>query len=320
LVLIAVLALPSCQQGPSIPVASITIGMESTAVNSLIYIAENQGYFAANRLNVTIKDSYPSGAAAAEAMLNGEVEFATAAELAVVRHAFAGRDVRVLASIDTFMHMKLIARTDGGIGNAADLAGRTVGAPTRSAADFMLSRFFALNRVDSGKVTVVDVQAPQAVDALTNAEVDAVVAWQPNVMALQDQLGDRILVWDVQSGQPLYCALVTTEQWLSNNSAAAERFISALLQATLYVARYPDRAKARIQQKLQYDDRYIQTIWPSHTLSARLDQSLILAMEDQARWMIKNGLTSETEVPDFLGYIREDILEKMSPGAVNIIR
>jgi hypothetical protein len=43
-------------------------------------------------------------------------------------------------------------------------------------------------------------------------------------------------------------------------------------------------------------------------------------MEDEARWMIRNNLTTEKQVPDFLDYIREDGLKAVKPEAVNIIR
>jgi NitT/TauT family transport system substrate-binding protein len=43
-------------------------------------------------------------------------------------------------------------------------------------------------------------------------------------------------------------------------------------------------------------------------------------MEDEARWMIENKLTAETEVPDFLDYIYVDGLEAVRPYAVHIIR
>ena len=51
-----------------------------------------------------------------------------------------------------------------------------------------------------------------------------------------------------------------------------------------------------------------------------LDQSLIVAMEDEARWMIINNLTTEKQVPDFLDYIYMNGLEAVNPNAVDIIQ
>jgi NitT/TauT family transport system substrate-binding protein len=41
--------------------------------------------------------------------------------------------------------------------------------------------------------------------------------------------------------------------------------------------------------------------------------------EDEARWMIKNELTTEKKIPDFVNYIYADGLKTVKPEAVNII-
>jgi NitT/TauT family transport system substrate-binding protein len=62
------------------------------------------------------------------------------------------------------------------------------------------------------------------------------------------------------------------------------------------------------------------TVWQQNQFTLSLDQSLVLAMEDEARWMIKNNLTTERQVPNFLDYIHEDGLKAVKPELVNIIR
>jgi ABC-type nitrate/sulfonate/bicarbonate transport system substrate-binding protein len=316
--LAAALAVSSCSPAGDSGDNRITIGMEATAVNSLIYISQEEGYFEEMDLEVTVRDDYTSGSLAAERMVQGEVDMATTAELAIVRQAFARESVLTLASIDRFLHMKLLVRKDRGIQGAADLTGKQVGVPVKTAADFVLGRFLDLNGVDKARLTVVDVQAPQAVDSLVNGDVDAVVAWQPNVLAIQDALGDRVSVWDVQSGQPLYCALVAASGWVREHPDLVERFLKALARAEDYMIRNPGQAGDLIQARLGYDDRYINTIWPEHQFTLRLDQSLILAMEDEARWMISNNLTTERTVPNFLDYIYTDGLKSVTPDAVRI--
>ena len=64
----------------------------------------------------------------------------------------------------------------------------------------------------------------------------------------------------------------------------------------------------------------METVWSQNQYSLSLDQSLIVAMEDEARWMISNGLTTEKHVPDFLNYIYEDGLRAIKPETVTIVR
>jgi NitT/TauT family transport system substrate-binding protein len=88
----------------------------------------------------------------------------------------------------------------------------------------------------------------------------------------------------------------------------------------VYIPLHPKEAKAIVKKRLKYDDAYVAAIWPQHEFSLSLDQSLILAMEDEARWMIKNNLTKEKQIPDFVNYIYTDGLKAIKPEAVRIIR
>ena len=75
-----------------------------------------------------------------------------------------------------------------------------------------------------------------------------------------------------------------------------------------------------MQKRLSADTALVESIWSRDQFTVSLDQSLVVAMEDEARWMIKNMLTAEKEVPFFNDYIYEDALKAIKPEAVNIIR
>ncbi|UUZ63731.1 hypothetical protein LP417_31400 [Polaromonas sp. P1-6] len=67
------------------------------------------------------------------------------------------------------------------------------------------------------------------------------------------------------------------------------------------------------------DATKLKASWPSYRFNMALDQGLILALEDEARWAIKNKLTSRTEMPNYLNYIYLDGLKAVMPSAVTII-
>jgi len=75
-----------------------------------------------------------------------------------------------------------------------------------------------------------------------------------------------------------------------------------------------------LRERYHYDDEYVARIWPEHQFALSLDQSLIVALAAETRWMIGNNMTSEKQVPDFLNYIYEDGLKAIKPEAVSIIR
>ena len=61
-------------------------------------------------------------------------------------------------------------------------------------------------------------------------------------------------------------------------------------------------------------------LWDVFTFEISLNQSLLVALEAEARWAIKYKLTESTEVPNYLDYIYIDALEELKPEAVTIIR
>jgi NitT/TauT family transport system substrate-binding protein len=129
-----------------------------------------------------------------------------------------------------------------------------------------------------------------------------------------------VVAFPIQSGQPGYGAITCRNDWIKAHPEIVHQFLKSLAQAEDYLTRNPGAAKAIVRKRLNYDDGFTETIWSENQFSLSLDQSLVTAMEDEARWMIKNKLTTEKQVPDFLNYIYEDGLKKIKPEAVNIIR
>ena len=157
-------------------------------------------------------------------------------------------------------------------------------------------------------------------DAISNGSVDAVVVWEPYSSQMKAQLADRAVVWSVQNTQPGFGVISGRNDWLSANPDVVTRFLKSLVQAEDYLVRNEAAARRIIQTRLNYDDASMDTVWSETRFAVSLDQSLITAMEDEARWMIQNNLTTEKYVPDFLDYIYEDALKAVKPEAVNIIR
>jgi ABC-type nitrate/sulfonate/bicarbonate transport system substrate-binding protein len=298
---------------------SITIGMEPNQVNTLIFVADENGYFAENGLNITLKN-YPSGAAAVDGMLAGEVDIATATEFVLASQALAHDHVRTFASIDRFHQIYIIGRNDRGIWNASDLKGKTIGLSRKTNTEFYLGRYLFLQGIELQDVTVTDINVQQFTDVLANGTVDAVVVWQPYAQMILDQMQTGLVVWPAQSGQGAYCTVITTDDWLSQHPAPAERFLNALALAETDVIQDPAAVKILLGKRLNYDSAYIDVIWPEHQFSLSLDQSLILAMEDEARWKIANNMTNATDVPDFREHVSTQSLETVKPGLVRIIR
>jgi ABC-type nitrate/sulfonate/bicarbonate transport system substrate-binding protein len=224
-----------------------------------------------------------------------------------------------VGSISRYQIHYLIGRKDHGIANVSDLRGKKIGFAGGTSGEFYLSRFLELHGVSESDIIPVDVKPSHYVAAIVNGTVDAVLAWDPYVDTIRDRLGRDAVIWPGQSGQQGYWNVLCRQDWATRHLELISRLLKAIDRAVTYDTNHPGEAKAIAQKRSQADQTYINTTWANTQFSLSLDQSLITAMEDGGRWMIRNNLTSEKTLPDFQDYIDTNGMEAVKPRAVNII-
>ncbi len=300
---------------------SITVGYSPFESVALLCIAEDQHFFSHNGLNVT-SQKYDTGVGALDGMLKGEADIAVGTnEFPLVGRAFQKEKISTIGCIAKSEFIYLVGRKDRGIENVTDLKGKRVGTTLRTIAHFYLGRFLELHGMSMQDITLVDVKTPaEWVNAVVDGDIDAIATAQPYANSAKDRLGANAIVWSAQSSQPMYAQAISTDEWITKHPELISRFLKSLAEAEEYVNTHPAEANAIIQERLNLDANYMDTVWRQNQFSLSLDQSLITAMEDEARWMISNNLTTERQVPDFLDYIYEDGLKAIKPESVNIIR
>ncbi|MCJ7568490.1 MAG: NrtA/SsuA/CpmA family ABC transporter substrate-binding protein [Anaerolineales bacterium] len=304
-------------QGGEIPMEQVVVATGKSAV--LVYIAEDQGYFTENGLDVKIID-FPSGKQAVEAMLAGEADIATASMSVLVSYALDGRALKTFAEIAQYRIKDLVARRDRGITQISDLKGIRIGVTMGSAGEFALGRFLTLNGISSDDVELVDISAPEMVKAIDEGMIDAALTWEPYTYHIVQALAENTISWPGDSDQDSSFILLCTDGWLEAHPTVDERFLLALLQAETFVLENNQQAREFIEQQFAYDPAYWASVWPKYSFTVRLSQGLILAMEDEARWRIEAGLTEARSVPNFLDFISIEALEKVHSEAITMIR
>jgi NitT/TauT family transport system substrate-binding protein len=273
----------------------------------------------ANRLSVTVKD-YPTGVGTIDALREGEVDIAWAAEFPLVRRALAADKISIIAALSRFSDQYLFARRDCSIGSITDLKGRSIGLPRNTIAEFYLARFLELHGMNTQDVRLVDVQPAQSLELIAGGGLEAVVTWEPYTSRLRTKMAEKVADWPVQSNQPGFGVIVCKNDWIGNHPKTVARLLKSLIGAEDYLIRHPRESKEMVKKRVSYDDAFMEVFWSENQFSVFLDHSLVLAMEDEARWLIRNHLTEASEVPDFLDFIFVDGLRAVKPAAVNIIR
>ncbi len=300
------------------PVEKISIGATTQELSTLIWIAEEKGYFEENGLAVTVK-AYDTGIETKNALLASEVDVADTVDFVISGLGLEEVDIKVLASINTAIIDYIIARKDRGISSLDDLKGKKIGIKRGSSAEYYLGRTLILNNLSLQDVELVAIHPPDMPEAIAQGKVDATITWHPHNYHIKSSLGDNAIVWSAHGGQGVYWFVFCKDEFVQKHPEKIRRLLNALIQAEEFVRDNDLESKEIIARRVNLDLPYIESVWSDFHFVVDLSQSMIIAMEDQARWQINNNLTDATEVPNYLDYIHFDALHEVKPEAIGII-
>ncbi len=298
----------------------VTIGIStSSLLASLVHIAEVRGYFLEEGIDVEIK-GYSTGKAALAATLSGEVDMGTVADTPIVSNSFERNDFAVFVTIcNSNQHSKVLTRKDSNINTPQDLVGKKVATTVGTTAHYFMAVFFLLNKLDISDVEIVNLKPGEMVEAIVNGDVDAMFAWEPNILKATKSLGDNAIILPSDVGYEATFNLVSMNGYIENNPELIKKVIKALAKAEEFITNNREESINIIALRLETDREDIDKLWDGYKFGLSLSQTLILTLEDVARWSIRSNFTNKTEVPNYMDYIYMDALEEVKPEAVRII-
>ena len=305
------------------PMEKITVGVEKSLLPALVWIAEDNGYFTENGVEVTIEE-FDSGRAAFTSMLNppaggGGLDMVTVAQTPVMFNSFDRSDFAIVsAMVSSYNDVFVLARRDRDIAKPGDLRGKKVGLTRGSTGQYFLGLFLSKNNILPSEVEEVDIPAGQLVGSITAGSVDAISVWQPHIYNAQKALGDKSIIFPSRKIFREDFYFVTNKNFLQNHSETITRFLQALTQAETFIKEDKDEAVSIVSKRLGLDSAFVVSVWDDYQFGLFLDQTIIQTLENEAAWAIQNKLTGKTEVPDYHAFISVDALTKVAPEKVQL--
>jgi sulfonate transport system substrate-binding protein len=322
IIILAVFYLVGCDRskGPEKKAHQLSVGLQSSAISSLVILAKAKGYFSQEGLDVTLKH-FPSGKLALLAMFDGKVDLSTCTDMPIMVNSFKRSDFVVLSSIaNTNNGAWIIARKDKNINTPKDLIGKTIGTQKSSAVHFFLSMFLLHHQISESDVTVKFMKAVDLPNALINGKVDAFSMRNPYINQAKLALKENAVEFFFPGIYHQYFNLVTRQSYVNSNPLIIQKFLKTLGAAEKSSLTNRKESIELISNELEIANAMsLEQEWATYNFTLALDQSLLLTLEDEAEWFIRSGLTSETEIPKYLDFIYFDGLKQVKPGAVSII-
>lgn len=298
--------------------AGITLAVAAQPISAPVFVAAARGFFAQEGLDAELVHT-PTGETALREVIRRRADFATTAETPVVHAALDGDSVVVLGTVATTRQgLVLMTRRDRGVETPGDLAGRRIGVTLETNAEFFLDLFLTLHGVRRDSVELVATEPRDLVPALTLGRVDAVVAWEPHRSAIRRRLGSNVHALSSPAIYTWFWNVVARKSFSDAHPRTAAALLRALRAAQEFIVANPDRSRTTVSRRLDRPAEEMAAGWEETSFIVSLDQALVVAMEDQARWLLAKRGAPAADLPNVLRFIAPGPLGSVAPDAVSI--
>lgn len=298
---------------------AVRVAETRDVASALIHVALANGYFADAGLEVETR-AYPSGKRSLAGLFAGEVDFAVPSETPLVISGFDRRDFYVIASIASAgAYQRIVGRRDRGIEKPTDLRGKRIATQKGSAVHYFLYLFLLKHGLSTHEVRLTFLPAEELPPALAHGKIDAFSMREPYIGEARRLLGDKAVVFEEPGIYERYDLLVVQSDVLRANPEVARRMLRALARAEEFVRRQPQAAVAIVASRLGISESEVAAVWKEFELRLALSQTLLVNLDEQARWALDSKLVEVRPVPNYLELIHLDALKAVQPTAVTVI-
>lgn len=281
-----------------------------------IFVAYDKGFFAQEGLDLSLL-MYQTGKEALSATLQGKANLATIADTVLMFAALDNQPISAIATIsDSNAHHKIIALRSRGIVETRDLFGKKIGVTPGTSGDFFLYSFLLFKNIPADRVHVVSLSPGDMYGALISRKVDAVAAWYPTIGYLRTRLGADAVVFGDEAYSMTW-NIVAEREYLSRSPDAVRKILKALLKAQVYLFEHPEESMGITAAHVRIGADQLKGCWKDYDFNIRLGESLLVSLEDQARWALRNS-SGRIVIPDFKDFIYTRGLREVKASAVSI--
>jgi NitT/TauT family transport system substrate-binding protein len=249
------------------PDVTLGVGGKQLLYYLPLTIADRQGYFKEEGLNVTIVD-FKGGSQSLQALVGGSADVVTGAYEHTIRMQTKGQDIRALIELGRFPGIALAVRKElsGKVKTPADLKGMKIGVTAPGSSTAMFAAYLlAKNGVKTEDVAFIGVgTGAGAVAAMKNADIDAISNLDPVISTLErdglisiiadsrTEEGTRAIFGGTNPAAVLY----TKYEFAEKNPKTAQALVNALYKALKYIEKAtPDEIAASVPEEYYLNDK-----------------------------------------------------------------
>ena len=296
---------------------TVRIGAVQYLASCPVVMAQANHYFENEGIAAVINFE-ANGSVALRGALDGRSDLVTVADLPVALAAASGRQVAVVATMATTEDHAVVARRDRGIDSPDKLKGKRVGVSLGTTTEFYLAAFLNRWQLSPTDVVTADLTPTQLREGIARGDLDAVVLYQPFLNASLEALGPKVVAFSPEGLYYLSWNLAGLREYVNAHPRTVEKILRATIRGVKACTESPDAARAVLARMLDLPAGILRDLWPLYRFDVSLRQSLLLTLEDEGRWAVRNKVTADAKLPNYLDNLSLEPLQSVAPSAVTV--
>ncbi|KJU86113.1 NMT1/THI5 like domain protein [Candidatus Magnetobacterium bavaricum] len=253
----------------------VVIGVSLEPITALVMIAEENGYFMKNGLDMTVK-YYEGGNVAIRDMFEGKIDFTTVADNMVVFNSFKRQDFSVVATIGTSDNEpRIVGRKDRGILSPTDLRGKRVATVKGTGVHYFLYLLLLKYGMSESDIKLSLKDPADALKTFIEGGVDAISTREPFVTQAVKALGDNAIVFEAPRLLIKNYDIVATNALLRKRPETVKKMLKALIQAEEFAVANQQQAVSIVAKRLGLDTTVVVRLLFEMRWKVFLEQSII---------------------------------------------
>jgi NitT/TauT family transport system substrate-binding protein len=219
---------------------NLRVGVVPVLDAGAFFIAQAHGYFARERLEVSVTPT-PGGGPSMAALVAGQLQISMSTVTTMLQSQQEGLNLKIVSGVSGSRpfpndYSAVMVRKDTGIKTGKDVAGKVGASHLLQNLPWVCTRLWIDNTGgDSSKANIIEVHFPQQEDALLGGRVDYVATNEPFMSATISAHGDKLEIVSGLMGTMLpntvVAAFAATGDYIAKNTEIVEAFCRAYQSA-----------------------------------------------------------------------------------------
>ena len=245
----------------------VTFGYFPVADFLMVFIAKDQGYFAAHGIDATLQLMTSNATSIPSALVGDSIQVGGTTLPVVLQADDSGLNVKAIAGSGSYVpgnHLSaIVLPADSPVQKPKDLEGKSVGVTgLNNMVHIILVRWFADQGADPKKIHFVEIQIQQTPDLIKSKQLDAAVAFEPFLSRIVSSGIGRVLSYytDFIPQGTATMVWAVAGDYAKSHPDTIKAIRAALADAMAYHEAHPDQDEPTLEHYLPVPPAVLKTI------------------------------------------------------------